>query len=170
MDIRLYPQAANRVRSGDVVTTPTDSDYIEQIPASGTAPALITLANLFASPPDIGGTSAPKITFDGLFGSPSVYTSTATIDPNDSYVEINSATPATAITLTIAAPAKGRFLVITQQDSGTAGNVVQLSAGTFDGTNDKATFNAKDETLVLFGISTTRFVIVENIGSVALST
>lgn len=89
------------------------------------------------------------------------------VDPNVSFVVLNSTTP--KIEATIAAPAAGRWLVITQTDAGTAGHTVTCTAGDFDGSNAVATFNAAEETLVLFGISATRFVIVENIGSVGLS-
>jgi len=106
----------------------------------------------------------------GLSFSPYTYTAEGAIDASANFVVINSATPATAIELTIAAPTAGRLLVITQQDAGTAGNTVKLTAGTFDGSHDLATFNAKDDTLILFGVSTTRFVVWENIGSVSLGT
>lgn len=87
--------------------------------------------------------------------------------PDDvSYVQLNSTTKIEAI---IAAPKAGRFLVITQIDAGTAGHTVTMTAGDYDGTNAIATFNAREETLVLLGVSSTRFVIVENIGAVALS-
>jgi hypothetical protein len=70
---------------------------------------------------------------------------------------------------TIAAPRAGRWLVIQQIDAGTDGHTVTLSAGTFNETNTIATFNADNEMLVLYGVSATRFVVVENIGSVAFS-
>lgn len=70
---------------------------------------------------------------------------------------------------TIDHPDAGRILVIEQIDSGTDGHTVTLAAGTFDGTNNTATFNAQYETLFLLGISSTRFLILLNIGSVALS-
>lgn len=94
-------------------------------------------------------------------------TADGAIDENAAYVELNNSSA--SIAATIAAPEAGRFLVITQTDSGTEGHTVTLSAGTYNGTNDIATFNAQYETLVLYGVSATRFVIVENIGSVGLS-
>ena len=103
---------------------------------------------------------------NGIY-TPTEYTADGAIDSKDTYVELNSS--GTAIAMTIAVPEAGRFLVITQTDAGTDGHTVTLTEGTYDGTNDIATFNAQNETLVLFGISATRFVIVENIGSVGLS-
>ena len=103
----------------------------------------------------------------GLFDATEL-TSSGAIADTASYVELNN--DSASIAATIAAPAAGRFLVITQTDSGTQGHTVTLTAGTYDGTNNIATFNAQYESLVLFGVSATRFIIVENIGSVGLST
>lgn len=84
-----------------------------------------------------------------------------------SFLQLNNAT--TAISVTIDSPKPGWLLVINQKDAGTAGHTITLTSGTFDGLNDVATLNAQNETLVLLGVSLTRFVIVENIGSVAFS-
>lgn len=70
---------------------------------------------------------------------------------------------------TIAAPVAGRKLTITQIDSGTDGHTVTLAAGTWNGTNAVATLNALGETLIVQGVTATRFVIVSNIGAVAFS-
>lgn len=95
------------------------------------------------------------------------FTAAGAISPETSFVTLNNAS--SAIAMTIAAPAAGKILVIAQKDAGTQGHTVTLTAGTFDGTNDTATFNAQDECLVLIGLSATRFAIVENVGGVALS-
>jgi len=63
----------------------------------------------------------------------------------------------------------GQHLVITCSDSSNTTTVTTKSGTTFDGTNNTATFDAADETLILFGITATAFVIVENIGSVGMS-
>lgn len=77
-----------------------------------------------------------------------------------------------SLTMTLADPgAAGLFLAITQIDSGTESHTVTAAtAGAYDGTNEIATFNAQYETLVLMSVSSTRWVIVANIGSVGLST
>ncbi|HBA73468.1 MAG TPA: hypothetical protein DCZ63_15135 [Geobacter sp.] len=106
------------------------------------------------------------LTPEGLVFPESIVTASGAL-PDDSFVQLNLASAGLAMTL--ATPTKGRFLVITQIDAGTHGHTVTLGAGTWDGTNDVATFNAPGETLVVFGVSNTRFVIVENIGSVAFS-
>jgi hypothetical protein len=86
--------------------------------------------------------------------------------PVTSFLQLNHAT--VPIAITALTPTVGQFLVITQNGTGTAGHTV-TTAGTFDGTNNTATFNAQHETLVLFGLSSTRWAIVSNIGSVGLS-
>lgn len=91
------------------------------------------------------------------------YTSSGAIAEGDSYVTI--ATNAAAYTL--AQPRTGRILVISQSGAGTI--TVTSTSGTFDGTNNTATFDAAAETLVLVGINSKRWLIVANIGSVALS-
>lgn len=98
--------------------------------------------------------------------SQTISASTGTVKANDSFVELDGSSNTVAATL--AAPTKGQWLVVTCSD-GSNNCTLTLTAGTFDGTNNIATFNATSETLVLFGLSATRFVIVENIGSVALS-
>lgn len=83
-------------------------------------------------------------------------------------VQLNHAT--VAIAATIAAPAAGDDLVIVDNSaSGTAGHTVKLTAGTFDGTNNTATFAAPGKALHVIGLSATRYFILENIGTVALS-
>lgn len=87
--------------------------------------------------------------------------------PGFSYIQLNKADGALAMTSLY--PTPGRFLVIVQTDAGTSGHTVTLTSGTFDGTNDTATFDAQGEALVLFGISDSRYAILANIGSVGLS-
>lgn len=116
------------------------------------------------SPTITGGTATDATLLDFVATE---LTATGAIPADVSYVELNHAT--VKIEATIAAPAAGRLLVITQTDAGTAAHTVTLTAGTYNGTNDIATFNAAAESLVLFGVSATRFLVVENIGSVALS-
>lgn len=111
--------------------------------------------------------ASKKITCLGLFNTATELTVSGAIPTNASYVELNC--NGTAIAATVAAPAAGRLLVVTQTDEGTDGHTVTLTAGTLDGSNTIGTFNAQHETLALYGISATRFVILENIGAVGLS-
>ena len=92
------------------------------------------------------------------------YTASGAINPADSVITI--ATNAQAYTIA-GDLSVGRILVIKQSGAGTI--TVTQTAGTFDGTNNTATFNAANETLVLLAISSKRWLILDNIGSVALS-
>lgn len=75
------------------------------------------------------------------------------------------------IAATKAAPTAGDELIIVNTSaSGTVAHTVTLSGGaTWDGTNNTATFDAPEEALHVVAVSATRFKILENIGSVALS-
>jgi len=88
----------------------------------------------------------------------------------EGFVALNSS--GTALSMTLADPGyAGRHLIITQIDGGTDGHTVTAAtSGAFDGTNEIATFNAQYETLILVSVASTRWVIVENVGSVGLST
>lgn len=146
-DPRIHRQ---HLGASDVETAPTGTDLIET-QRSGSRKA-IEVDDLFSRRPN---------------DTPQALTASGAIDANAHFVTLSSTTP--KIEATIAAPAPGRFLVITQLDGGTAGHTVTLTAGTWDGSNDIATFNAAGETLVVYGVTATRFVIVENIGAVGLS-
>lgn len=100
----------------------------------------------------------------------SVVTKTADEDIDgdyESFIELDGSSASVDLTNLVAK--KGQRLVITCSDSTNSTTVTTKSGTTFDGTNNTATFDAAGETLVLYGISDTQFVIVENIGSVALS-
>lgn len=75
------------------------------------------------------------------------------------------------IEATLAAPTAGDDLIIVNTSaSGTVAHTVTAAAGvTFDGTNNTATLDAPEEALHLVAVSATRWKIMENIGSVALS-
>ena len=113
----------------------------------------------------VTGTFSGSITSLGYeVFTPSVMTATGIV-PSASYIQLDSATPKIAASIT---PTIGLYLVVSQKDGGTIGHTL-TTAGTFDGTNNTATFAAANKTLILFGVSTTRWVIVANVGSVALS-
>jgi hypothetical protein len=97
---------------------------------------------------------------------PVEYTGDGIVDPNNSFFFLNGAT--TGVDRTIAAPEVGA-IVVCSCNNATNNCTLKLLSGTFDGTNNTATFNAAEETLVFFGLSTTRAVILENIGGVVLS-
>lgn len=96
-------------------------------------------------------------------------TATGAITLTSGVILLNHAT--VIIAATLAAPTAGDELyIIDSSASGTAAHTVTAAAGvTFDGTNNTATLNAPDEALHIIAISATRWYILENIGSVALS-
>lgn len=77
----------------------------------------------------------------------------------------------TVIAATKAAPTAGDVLyIINSSASGTAAHTVTLPSGvTWDGTNDVATLNAPGEALLAVAISSTRYLVLVNVGSVAFS-
>jgi hypothetical protein len=111
------------------------------------------------------GTFGGDVTADMLFLGPGDEMTASGAVSGGSFVNLNHATVSIAATVT---PSAGQLLIITQKDAGTVGHTL-TTAGTFDGTNNTATFNAQYETLVLFALSSTRWIIIGNFGSVALS-
>jgi hypothetical protein len=75
------------------------------------------------------------------------------------------------IAATLAAPTQGDDLIIMNTSaSGTVAHTVTAAAGvTFDGTNNTLTLDAAEEAVHLVAVSATRWKVMENIGSVALS-
>lgn len=84
-------------------------------------------------------------------------------------VELNHATVVIAATIANANAHQGLFVVKDTSATGTAAHTLTLTAGTFNGTNNVATLNARDECLVIYFDSTGRGTVVVNIGAVALS-
>jgi hypothetical protein len=66
-------------------------------------------------------------------------------------------------------PTPGRLYVIHCKDSTNTTTVQMSTGGTWDGTDDLATFDAAGDALIVYAISTARVLIVENLGSVAFS-
>lgn len=77
----------------------------------------------------------------------------------------------TVIAATLDAPTAGDELyIVNNSASGTAAHTVTLPSGvTWDGTNDVATLDAPGEALHVIALSATRWLVLENIGSVAFS-
>lgn len=85
-------------------------------------------------------------------------------------VELNHATVAVAATIADSTNHQGLLVVKDTSASGTAAHTLTLTAGTFDGTNNKATLNAPNECLIVYIDSAGDGTIVENVGAVALAT
>ncbi len=96
-------------------------------------------------------------------------TASGAITRNNGLVLLNHAS--TIIAATLDAPVAGDVLyIVNNSASGTAAHTVTVPGGvTWDGTNTIATLNAPDESLLVIAISATRWQIIVNNGSVALS-
>jgi hypothetical protein len=84
-------------------------------------------------------------------------------------VEINLATGTVDATIAASTAHQGLFVLKDTSTGGTNNHTLTLTAGTFDGTNNKATMDAPGEALVVYFDSAGAGVIVENIGTVGLS-
>lgn len=102
-------------------------------------------------------------------GTPQTLTATGAITVASGTVLLNHAS--VIIEATLAAPTAGdELLIVDISATGTAAHTVTTAAGvTWDGTNNTATFNLLDEALFVRAISATRWQIIVNTGSVALS-
>ncbi len=154
MDPRMYP-TGHTYNDAVKTVTPAGTDVLSAIRGSA-EPVNYTIDSILQSLTDIKFDAGQEITDGGAVA----------ITSGVNFVKLNKTTP--KIEATIAAPTEGQLLIITQADAGTAGHTVTLTTGTYDGTATVATFNAAAETLVLFGISATRYVIVANIGAVGV--
>jgi len=104
--------------------------------------------------------------------NPTEYTSAGAISPTITFAELNAAGGAMA--MTYAAPVKGMTVVLTCTDA-TGDVTVTLSSGSFffinggiDSSGTVATFNTAGQTLVLFAISASAFIVLQNIGQVGI--
>lgn len=96
-------------------------------------------------------------------------TASAAVTAGVQSVELNHASVVIAATIADAANHPGLFVVKDTSATGTTAHTLTLTAGTFNGTNNVATLNARDECLVVYFDSTGRGTIVENVGAVGLS-
>jgi len=98
-----------------------------------------------------------------------VYTSDGSIPSNSdvSFAILDASSASTIMTHT--QPVTGKFLVVTCS-SAINTCTLTLTSGDFNGAGGNvATFDAAEESLVLFGISSSRYLIIENIGGVVIS-
>ena len=114
---------------------------------------------LFGFGPDAVQASAPSV---GL-------TESGAVEPGAMAVELNHATVVIAATIADATDHQGLFIVKNTSASGTAAHTLTLTAGTFDGTNNRATLNAPNKALVVWFDSAGNGTIIENVDTVALS-
>lgn len=104
-----------------------------------------------------------------VVGISQALTVSGAVIPGVESVELNHATVIIAATIANSLAHPGLFVVKDTSASGTAAHTLTLTLGTFDGTNDIVTLNAPGEALVVYFDSAGNGVIVENIGTVVLS-
>lgn len=114
--------------------------------------------------------SVDRVEIDYIGNSVQELTASGAIRPTrKGLVLLNHAS--TIIAATLAAPVPGdELFIVDSSATGTAAHTVTTPAGvTWDGTNNTATLNLLGEALHVIALSPTRWLILENIGSVALS-
>ena len=97
------------------------------------------------------------------------YTVSAAVPVGVMAVELNHISTAVELTIASAANHAGIFTVKNTSASGTESHKLTLTAGTFNGTNNVATLNAGQESLVIFFDSAGAGEVILNTDSVALS-
>jgi hypothetical protein len=96
-------------------------------------------------------------------------TVTGTATPGVQSLELNHGSTPVVVTVASALNHPGLFIVKDTSGSGTESHTVTLSAGTFDGTNNKITLNAPKEAIAVYFDSAGAGTILENVGGVALA-
>ena len=102
--------------------------------------------------------------------APAAYTATAAVGETVRCIKLNHNSTIINITGPSGVALAGQIMHINDVSaSGTAAHTVTLSAGTFDGTNNKVTLNAPGESITVWFDSAGAGCVVLNTGSVALS-
>ena len=102
--------------------------------------------------------------------APVALTATAAIDSTARCIKLAHNSTPVLITGPSGVALAGQSMYITNiSASGTAAHTVTLAAGTYDGTNNTATLNAPGETLHVWFDTDGAGCIINNVGSVALS-
>ena len=117
----------------------------------------------------IGQWTAPTIAAADISTRVEVVTVTGTVTPHVESVELDHVDTAIAATIADAADHAGLFVVKNTSATGTESHTLTLTAGTFNGTNNVATLDARDEMLIVYFDSTGRGQVIVNVGTVVLS-
>ena len=89
----------------------------------------------------------------------STITLTADAWPAATLVKLNNASVAIVKSVTVA---QGGMRVITQADAGTIGHVLTMTGGTFDGTNNTATFASQYASIAIYGVAAGHGLLLAN--------
>jgi hypothetical protein len=117
----------------------------------------------------IGATAAEINSACDISARTQELTATGSVNAGTMSLELNHASVIIAATIANSNTHQGLFVVKDTSATGTANHTLTLTSGTFDGTHNVATFNARDDMLVVHFDSAGRGNIVVNVGSVALS-
>lgn len=142
--------------------TKTQALYIDNVEVTATAAELNALDGITATVSELNNVADVSTRVQEL-------TETGAVTAGVQSVELNHASTIIEATIADSTNHQGLFVVKDTSASGTAAHTLTLTAGTFDGTNDIATLNAPNECLVVYFDSAGNGTIVENVGSVALS-
>src|ERR1019366_7083115 len=105
-------------------------------------------------------TTTAHTTTDSL-DTAATMTASADTFPAATLVKLNSTTPAIIKSFAIE---QGKTRVITQMDAGTAGHVITMTGGTFDGTNNTATFGGQYQSISVYGVAAGKGLLLANQG------
>jgi hypothetical protein len=97
-------------------------------------------------------------------------TATGAVPSGAKSVELNHATVVIEATIADASNHQGLFIAKDTSASGTAAHTVTLTSGTWDGTNNTITLDAPEELLAVWFDSAGNGTVIENVGTVVLST
>jgi hypothetical protein len=114
----------------------------------------------------VGDSTGKLLLAETVSLAPTTHVADGTLDGTEAWVRMDASSA--TVDLTLAAPNPGHYQIFDCVDASNSCTVT-LTVGDFDGTNFIATLDAAEECLVVFAISATRFIIIENIGAVALS-
>lgn len=170
MSQTLSEQIVNSVGTGK---DPSVIDVLEGVTA--TAAELNTLDGITATVTELNlndgqtATAAEVNNVADVSARVQELTASGAVTAGKQSVELNHASTVVAATIADASNHQGLFHVKDTSASGTAAHTLTLTAGTFDGTNNVATFDAPNEALLVYFDSAGNGTIVENVGSVTLS-
>lgn len=125
---------------------------------------------LFVDEVEVTATSLELNKAADISSNTAEYTASGAIPTTVQNIELNHATVAVETTIADFSAHQGMVTIKDTSATGTAAHTVTLTAGTFNGTNNIATFNALNEFVAIWVDSAGNGTVLENVGTVAFST
>jgi len=119
---------------------------------------------------EVGASAAEMNKSSDLSSNTAEYTESGAIPATVQNIELNHATVAAEMTIADLADHQGMVTIKNTSASGTVSHTITLAAGTFNGSNDVVTLDAGGEFIAIWVDSSGNGSVIENVGSVALST